>query len=309
MLKARRSGLLAGVAVVVALLISACGSTTGSTSTPTTTASNSTSGVNCVSGSIVAAGSTALQPLVTKVAADYHNACPGATITVQGGGSGTGRSDVEAGSVAIGDSDTPVAAGTMTDLVDHQVAVVIFGVIVNPDTGVTNLTTAQLQSIYTGKVTNWNQVGGANLPIVVVSRPASSGTKATFAQYVLGETETITGPSHLVSDTTGVVVQEVSQTAGAIGYAASGQVSAGSAKIISIDGNAPTAANVESNTYKFWNIEHMYTKGAATGLTAAFLSYFNSDTAHADEAAQQFVALTSMQANAITAHNAVPKPS
>jgi phosphate transport system substrate-binding protein len=257
----------------------------------------------------VAAGSTALQPLVTKVATDYHTACSGATITVQGGGSGTGRSDVEAGSVAIGDSDTPPAAGTMTDLVDHQVAVVIFGVIVNPDTNVTNLTTAQLQSIYTGKVTNWNQVGGANLPIVVVSRPASSGTKATFAQFVLGKTETITGPSHLVSDTTGVVVQEVGQTAGAIGYAATGQVTAGSTTIISIDGNAATAANVESNTYKFWNIEHMYTKGAATGLAAAFISYFDSDTAHADETALQFVALSAMQADAITAHNAVPKPS
>lgn len=304
-----RYGLLVGLAAAVTLFISACGNTTTATtgSTPTTT---SGSGVTCVSGTLVVSGSTALQPLVQKVATDYTAACPGATITVNGGGSSTGKAQVEAGSVGIGDSDTPVSATNQKDLVDHQVAVVIFGVIVNADTNVTNLTTAQLQGIYSGKYTNWNQVGGANLSIVVVSRPPSSGTRATFAQYVLGHTETVSGPSHLTTDTTGTVVAEVGSTSGAIGYAATGQVpSGGNTKIINIDGNAPTAANVESNAYKFWNIEHMFTKGPATGLAAALISYMDSANSHSEEARQDFISLKAMQPAAITAHNAVPKPA
>ena len=315
MFKSRRYVLLTGLAVALALIISACGSTsTGSGgSSSTATSAPQTLGTpgqfNCVSGSLTVSGSTALQPLVTAVAKDYTTKCSGASITVQGGGSSTGKANVEAGSVGIGNSDTPASAA-QSDLVDHQVAVVIFGVIVNSGAGVTNLTTAQIQGIYTGTYTNWSQVGGKNLPIVVVSRPTTSGTRATFAQYVLGKQEKITGPSHLVSDATGTVVTEVGQTAGAIGYAATGQVpSGGTASIISIDGNAPTAANVENNTYKFWNIEHMYTKGKASNLAQALIDYMSSDEGHSEEAKLQFIDLASVQASAITAHNAVPKPA
>jgi phosphate transport system substrate-binding protein len=148
------------------------------------------------------------------------------------------------------------------------------------------------------------------LPIVVVSRPTTSGTRATFAQYILGKNETVTGPSHLISDATGTVVTEVGQTNGAIGYAATGQVpSGGTVSIISIDGNAATDTNVESNTYKFWNIEHMYTKGQPKPLAQALIDYMDSAQGHMEEAALKFVPLGSMQSAAITAHNAVPKPS
>lgn len=306
MFKQGRYALLATLAVATSLFISACGGTTPTTTGATPTASGSAS--DCVSGTLVVSGSTALQPLVTKVAKDYTTKCPGATITVNGGGSSTGKANVEAGSVGIGNSDTPASA-TQTDLVDHKVAVVIFGVLVNADAGVTSLTTAQIQGIYAGTITNWKDAGGKDLPIVAVSRPTSSGTRATFAQYVLSKNEKITGPTNLVTDSTGQVVQEVEQTSGAIGYAATGQIPAGgTAKIISIDGNAPTAANVESNTYKFWNIEHMYTKGEATGLAKALIEYMDSDQGHTEEDALQFVALTKMQPSAITDHNAVAKP-
>jgi phosphate transport system substrate-binding protein len=314
MTKQWRIALLLGVAMAISIIISACssGSTGSGGSTPTASAP-STLGTpgsyNCVSGTLTVSGSTALQPLVTKVAADYTSKCTSASITVSGGGSSTGKSNVEAGSSGIGDSDTPASA-TQADLVDHKVAVVIFGVIVNSDTNVTNLTTAQLQGIYSGTYKNWNQVGGANLPIVVVSRPTTSGTRATFAQYVLGKTETVSGPSHLTTDATGTVVTEVGQTNGAIGYAATGQVaSGGTVSVISIDGNAATATNVESNTYKFWNIEHMYTKGKPTPLAQALIDYMDSDQGHTEEATLKFVSLSAMQSTAITAHNAVPKPS
>ncbi len=317
MTKTSRYTLLLGVALAMTMVISACGSSSTSGSTPTagtTSTSATTSGTlgtpgsyNCVSGSITASGSTALAPLVKSVATSYQGKCSGATITVNLGGSKTGLANVEAGSVNIGNSDVKANPATQSDLVDHQVSVVIFAVIVNKGVTVTNLTSAQIQGIYNGTTTNWNQVGGSNLPIVVVSRPASSGTRATFVKYVNGGPEKVSGPSSLTTDSTGTVITNVAQNNGAIGYAATGAAMKNSGvTIISIDGNAPTAANVENNTYKFWNIEHMYTKGPATGLSQALIDYMTSPDAITLAQQQDYVPITQMSPAAITAHNAVP---
>lgn len=94
---------------------------------------------------------------------EFVAANPGASITVNGGGSLTGLADVEQGAVRIGDSDVFAQVENPTryvDLVDHQVAVVIFAVVVNPDVRVTNLTEPQIQEIFTGQITTWDQVGG-----------------------------------------------------------------------------------------------------------------------------------------------------
>ena len=182
---------------------------------------------------------------------------------------------------------------------------VIFGVIVNKDVTVTNITTAQLKQIYSGQVQNWSALGGPNLPIVVVSRPASSGTRTTFQKYVLGGSEIVSGPASLNSDTTGTVVTEVGQTNGAIGYAATGPLQGESnVTLLSIDGIASTTANTKSNRYKFWNIEHMYTKGQPKPLAQALIDYMASSDAKTIEASQQFVSMADMSPDAITAHNA-----
>src|SRR5207302_593093 len=134
--------LLFGIAMAISLIFSACGSSDGGSPGGSATASilGTPGSYNCVSGTINAGGSTALAPLVKAVAAKYTSNCSGATITVNLGGSMTGLANVEAGSVDIGNSDVP-ASSTQSDLVDHQVAVVIFGVIVNKDVTLTNLTT------------------------------------------------------------------------------------------------------------------------------------------------------------------------
>jgi phosphate transport system substrate-binding protein len=308
MRKKLRMTIMVGIAVLVSLLISACGSTStgGSTPTPTTASGTTpTPTLNCVSGSITVSGSTALQPLTTAVAMKYQAQCSGATITVQGGGSKTGLSQAESGAVQVGDSDV-FAAATQSDLVDHQVAVVVFVLATNPDvTGVTSLTSAQILSIYTGKTTNWNQVGGPNLPIIVVSRPVTSGTRATFKTYVLkGTAESPNQAKNLTADSTQLVTQTVEQTNGAIGYITLGAAMQEGSKlnVLSIDGNAPTPTNVESNSYIFWNIEHMYTKGAATGLAQAFINYMSTADAQTAAAQLQFLLIASMSPSAIAAH-------
>lgn len=308
MTKKSRYPLVFGVALAITLVISACGSSTsGSTNSGSSTPTALTPGTfTCVTGSITASGSTALAPLVKAVAQSYESKCSGATITVNLGGSKTGLQQVQSGAVNIGNSDVPADPATQSDLVDHQVAVVIFAMIVNKDTKVTNLTTQQIQGIYSGTTTNWDQVGGPNLPIIVVSRPASSGTRATFQKFILGGPEKATGPESLTTDSTGTVITNVAQNAGAIGYASTGPaVKDGTVTLTSIDGNAPTPDNVKTNTYKFWNIEHMYTKGQPTGLTQAFIYYMTSPDAEQIAEQQDFVPITQMQQSALDAHNAV----
>ena len=307
MRKQSRFALLVGVAVVLTMIISACGSTGsgGTTPTPNSEGTTPSPGLTCATGSITVAGSTALQPLTTAVAQKYQAKCSGATITVQGGGSKTGLGEAESGAIQVGDSDV-FAASNQSDLVDHQVAVVVFVLATNPDVaGVTSLTSAQILSIYTGRTTNWNQVGGPNLPIVVVSRPVTSGTRATFKQYVLkGTAESPNQSKNLTADSTQLVTQTVEQTSGAIGYITLGAADQEGSKlnVLSIDGNAPTATNVESNAYIFWNIEHMYTKGPATGLAQAFINYMTTADAQAAASQLQFLLIKSMSSSALAAH-------
>lgn len=295
---------LLGTVLAVSIFISACG---GTTTPPTTGGSTSTTtgptgSFACVPGSVTASGSTALAPLVTAVAKDYQGKCSGATITVNLGGSGVGLTSVESGSVQIGNSDIFKKTG-QDDLVDHQVAVVAFSLLVNSKvTGVTNLTTAQIKDIYSGKTTNWKQIGGPDLKIVVISRPASSGTRATFEKYILGAPETISGPTNLTTDSTGTVVQNLQQTDGSIGYVALGPAKKSGLTILKIDGNAPDTMLVEANTYKFWNIEHMYTKGPASGLGKALIDFMLSSQAKQEASTLDFVAITDMQQAALQSH-------
>ncbi len=182
----------------------------------------------------------------------------------------------------------------------------VFVLATNPDvTGVTSLTSAQILSIYTGKTTNWSQVGGPNLPIIVVSRPVTSGTRATFKQYVLkGTAESPNQSKNLTADSTQLVTQTVEQTNGAIGYITLGAADQEGSKlnVLSIDGNAPTPTNVENNSYIFWNIEHMYTKGAATGLAQAFINYMTTADAAASASQLKFLLIKDMSQAAIAAH-------
>lgn len=304
MLKRWHIAPMLGVAILISMLISACGgSTSGSGGSTPTAVSGGPGKLTCVQGSITADGSTALAPLATAVAKDYQSKCPGSTITVNLGGSKTGLSDVEAGTVQIGNSDIFANASTQLDLKDHQVAVVVFTMLVNSKvTGVTNLTTEQIKGIYSGSITNWKQVGGPDLKIVVVSRPASSGTRATFQKYILGGPESISGPASLTSDSTGTVVQNITQTNGAIGYAAYAQAKASGLTLLSIDGQAPTVDLVKTNTYKFWNIEHMYTKGEATGLALALINYMSSEAAKTIASGLSFINTNDMTQAAIQAH-------
>jgi len=234
----------------------------------------------CASGSIVALGSTALQPLVEAAAKVYSTKCPAAKINVQGGGSGTGLTQVLQGGATIGDSDIFAEEANGVDakqIVDHQVVVQGFAMAANPSVTVTSLTQDQVIGIWTGKITNWKDVGGKDQKITIVNRPLSSGTRATFKKYALNGGAEAQGVA-LTEDSTGAVAKAIHDTPGAVGYLGLAYFGTNKdLKQIQFNGKSPTIANISDNSYPIWSYGHMYTKGAATGLAKAFIDYMLSD--------------------------------
>jgi phosphate transport system substrate-binding protein len=234
--------------------------------------------LTCVSGAIVIDGSSALYSLVNAVAKDYMAKCPQAEITVHESSSEMGLNDVETSKIAIANSDI-APMPTQADLIEHDVAVVVFVLVTNPSlNSVTTLSSDQLRGIYDGTVIDWNTVGGPDLPISLITRVTSSGTRSTFDHYILCNQEHSPKETTQEEQTTDLVAQKVSQTQGALGYVDLGTALRYNLHIVNIDGQPPIPDLVKQNTYKFWNIERMYTKGLprADSLTSAFLQYMTN---------------------------------
>lgn len=234
----------------------------------------------CADGSIVALGSTALQPLVEAAAKAYTTKCPNAKINVQGGGSGTGLTQVFQGGATIGDSDIFAEEAQGIDpkvVVDHQVVVQGFAMAANPGVKVDSLTQDQVISIWTGKVTNWKDVGGNDQKITIINRPTSSGTRATFKKYALKGASEAQGLA-LTEDSTGAVAKAINDTPGAVGYLGLAYfLTNKDLKLIKFNGKDPVVANISDDSYPVWSYGHMYTKGEASGLAKGFIDYILSD--------------------------------
>lgn len=234
-------------------------------------------------GTITSSGSSALLPLAKEAAAEFKKKNPDVSIVLNGGGSGTGLKQVSDGTVNIGNSD--VAAETKlpkekaAELVDHKVAVVTVAAVANKEVGsaVSNLTQQQLIDIFTGKITNWKEVGGPNVNVVLVTRPSTSGTRALFTEFALNNNQEVSNKS-LETDDSGALIQSISNTPGAIGYVALPYLlNNTSVTPISIDGVAPSLENTYNGTYKVWGYEHMYTKGQPDAVQKAYLDFIMSD--------------------------------
>ncbi|NMW43167.1 phosphate ABC transporter substrate-binding protein [Mobiluncus curtisii] len=303
-MKISRIGAIFGAGLLSMSLLTGCAG--GGNQTASGTDAESSAAPSTLSGTVTGSGSSALLPLAKAAAEAFMQDNPDVTVTMNGGGSGEGLKQVAAGSVNIGNSD--VFAGEKldttqaADLVDHKVCTITMAPVVNKDLGVTNLTTAQLTDVFTGKTTNWKEVGGPDEKIVLVTRPSSSGTRALFKTWALGGAEEASNQS-LETDDSGTLLQTVSQNKGAIGYVAlSYLVGKDEVQPVAIDGVKPTLENTYSGKYKVWGYEHMYTKGNPDAVTKAFLDYMMGDKFAADLEKMGYGVSSKMSAQAAASH-------
>jgi len=269
-------------------------------------AATAASAASAVSGSVTASGSSALLPLAQAAAEEFMKSSPDCTVAVNGGGSGTGLQQVSEGSVDIGDSDVfaedKLDASAASSLTDHEVCTITMAPVVNSSLGVTSLTTDQLVSIFTGKTTNWKDVGGPDKQIMLVTRPSSSGTRALFKKWALNGQEEASN-SALETDDSGTLLQTVQDNDGAIGYVAlSYLVNAQNIQAVAIDGVAPTLENTNNGTYKVWGYEHMYTKGAGSDAAQAFISFITGEQFSAQLESMGYGVTSKLSDTAVASH-------
>ncbi|WP_125587709.1 phosphate ABC transporter substrate-binding protein PstS family protein [Companilactobacillus jidongensis] len=225
---------------------------------------------------ITAVGSSAAQPLVELAGEEFSKDNPNEYVNVQGGGTGTGLSQIQQGAVNIGNSDLYAEQKDNIDaskLVDHRIAAVGMVPIVNKDVKVDSLTIKQLRQIFSGQVTNWKQVGGQDLKITIINRADGSGTRSAFEDDVMGNAQFASSQEQ---DSSGMVRQIVYNTNGAISYLAMPYLNS-TVKILKVNNVEPTIKNIENNTWTIWSYEHLYTKGEPTGMTKKFLEYIMTD--------------------------------
>jgi phosphate transport system substrate-binding protein len=172
---------------------------------------------------ILIKGSDTVLPLAQKLAEEYMKKHKEANITIVGGGSGVGIAALMDETTDIAMSSRPLKQDEKLKLNQRSKNVEEFilandalSVVVNLDNPVKNLTREQLEEIFTGKLTNWKDVGGNDAKIIFYSRETSSGTYEFFREHVLNKKNF--GNQALLMPATGAIVQSVSQTKGAIGY-------------------------------------------------------------------------------------------
>jgi phosphate transport system substrate-binding protein len=229
-------------------------------------------------------GSTTVGPIAKAFAEYYMRQNPGTTITVSESGSGNGAKALLNGTCDIANlsrglkaSERAAMEEKLVNPVEHVVAHDALPVIVHPSNKVKGLTIDQIKQIYTGKITNWKDVGGSDLGIVIISRDTNSGTFESFKELVLGKDAKIFEGAEYVGSN-GAIRQRIQVTKGAIGYAGLGFVDA-SVKALEINGVAPSVETVRNKTYPISRDLYMFTDGKpkADSLSARFLALSQSE--------------------------------
>ncbi|SDW33735.1 PstS family phosphate ABC transporter substrate-binding protein [Methanohalophilus halophilus] len=231
-------------------------------------------------------GSTTVLPLAQAAAETYMENHPEQSISISGGGSGTGIAALIDGDVHIAmasrqikDSEIEEAEANGINPVEHVIAWDGLTVVVNPENPVDQLTYDQIKGIYDGSISNWADVGGPDKEIVVINRDSSSGTYGYFQEEVLGEDNEFREDA-IAQSSNGAVVQAVSQNDAAIGYIGFAYLN-DNVKGVDVDKGSgmvePTAENILAGDYPLARPLHFYTDGQPTGLAADFTEFILSE--------------------------------
>ena len=264
------------LAAVLTLALAACGSKSDTTTNDTTNDTASTA----VTGTVSTDGSTSMEKVIGALGEAFMANNAGTTVAYNPTGSGSGITAVQEGTCDIGLSsralkDEEKAAGLKETVLAYDG----IAIIVHPDNPVSDLTLEQLADIYTGKITNWKDVGGNDAEIVLIGREAASGTRDGF--------ETITGTADKCQyrqelTSTGDVITAVSQNPDAIGYASLAAIK-DSVKALSVGGVTPGEETVKDGSY---SVQRPFVLVTVEGKTLspvaqAFFDYATSSDAAA----------------------------
>ncbi|HIX51577.1 MAG TPA: phosphate ABC transporter substrate-binding protein [Candidatus Lachnoclostridium stercoripullorum] len=230
-----------------------------------------------LSGSITMAGSTSMEKFANTLAESFMAAHPDVTVQAEFTGSSAGVEAVLSGQSDIGNSSRNLTEDELAEgAVENIVAIDGIAVVTDPNNTVSDLTRDQLIQIYTGEVTNWSDLGGESLPIVVVGREAGSGTRGAFEE-ILEIEDQCQYANEL--DSTGAVMARVASTPGAIGYV-SLDVLDDTVKALSLDGVEANEANIKDGSYFLSRPFVMATKGELVDqneLVQALFEYVYSE--------------------------------
>ncbi|MGW0553715.1 substrate-binding domain-containing protein [Streptomyces sp. NPDC002926] len=254
--------------------------------------------IGCAKGTLRLTGSTAFAPVVQELAKKYEKDCEGSTVIVDAHGSTAGiRALAEAGArarkgspplIALADGPKP---GGYPQLREDRVAVSVFALVANDKVPVRNLSIADVRKVYRGEIHNWKELDGPDLPVLLVSRDANSGTREVFQRRVLQRNEPANSsrdcerkddPGAPVVrcelDSTEQVLATVARLPGAIGYSElrSGTPLKGVHRL-AIAGDAPSVDDIGKSAYPYREIEYAYTYGQppADSLASSFLGYMS----------------------------------
>ncbi|MCL2335662.1 MAG: phosphate ABC transporter substrate-binding protein [Endomicrobia bacterium] len=250
---------------------------------------------NVLAEKVVIEGSTTVLPIAQKAAEQYMDANSKADITVRGGGSGVGINSLIAKTCDIANASRAIEAAEVKTANSKGVNPKAFiiakdaiAVIVNNANAVSALSKQQVADIFTGKITNWSQVGGKDGKIVVVSRDSASGTFESFNALALHKQKAVADA--LMQASNQAVVTTVAKTPGAIGYAGIGYLSS-SIKALTIEGITPTAETVLNGKYAYSRPLFMYTNGDPKGEAKKFIDFVLSKDGQKIVQEEGFVAL------------------
>jgi phosphate transport system substrate-binding protein len=244
---------------------------------------------------IVMKGSTTVLPIAQAALEAYMKANPGANISLSGGGSGEGikalidsSTDIANSSREIKPTEVDLAKTKGVNPVETVVAIDAIVPIVNPKNKIKDLTVDQLSQIYQGKITNWKEVGGDDLEIVVISRDSSSGTFEAWGELVLKGAKV--SPRAQLQASNGAIVQVVSKNKYALGYIGLGYLDK-TVKGLTVNGIKASEKTALSKEYPVSRFLYMYTNGEPKGETAKFIKFVLSPAGQKLVKAEGFVPL------------------
>lgn len=233
------------------------------------------------------AGSTSVQPVAEKLAKKFEETHPNVRINVQGGGSSLGISSVSQGITQIGTSSRELSSKEKTGLNEFIIGKEGIVIAVNNENNVTNLNKSQIKDIFSGKITNWKDVGGQNLEIHVIARESGSGTRSAFENLIMGKGTKIRNDA-IVQSSTEAVKQAIRQDPGAVGFVSLISMS-NDVKALKIDGIGPSEETVFDGTYTLQTPFIFIVKGEPKGTVKEFIDFTLSSEGQAIVKSQKVV--------------------